>query len=298
MEAKKIAIACFIGGAICCTVALIFAPFFWWLGIIAGMAGGYISYEFREFIKAIPVAFHRARRVGARAGNTLWNDGKQWLSLPHPFQLLATLVGLSVAVLVLEPVFLDSMRSNTHSILTAWIYLMLSIIFVEIALVPVTILAFIGARYGEKCYWWPFLVNVNKEVTEKEVEEHKAKGLTQMPLTYSNVLRWTAKGVGLIIVFFAWTISKYLGIGIWKTLGVLTRFAWHFFQLIHSSKRVLCALDGTLGGAVAFLWLTPLATTPSSQALLVVFGGLIGAVLGVVHWKTADKYLPNVNEAA
>ena len=56
METKKIAVACFIGGVLCCAVALMFAPVYWWFGLIAGMAGGYISYEFRKVLVAIPIA--------------------------------------------------------------------------------------------------------------------------------------------------------------------------------------------------------------------------------------------------
>ena len=52
---------------------------------------------------------------------------------------------------------------------------------------------------------------------------------------------------------------------------------------------MLCALDGTMGGAVTFLWLAPYAATLDEKAIVVVFGGLIGAVLGVVHWKTATS---------
>lgn len=297
MEAKKIAVACFVGGATCSAVALMVAPFFWWLGLIAGMAGGYISYEFREFMAAIPVAFHRARRASASTGNTLWNDGKKWLSRPHPFLLFATLVGFTTAALVLWPSFQGSLETPAYSTFftTSWFF-MLSIIFVQIASVPVTLFAFIGARYGEKCYWWPFLFTTGEDAPE--VAEIEKEGLVRKPLTYGNVLRWMMKGVGLTLIFFGWTIWKYLGIGVWKLLGFLVRFGWHLFKLVHSSKRVLCALDGTLGGAVTFLWLAPYAATLDEKAIVVVFGGLIGAVLGVVHWKAADKYLPKVNEVA
>ncbi|MEK7089596.1 MAG: hypothetical protein AAB920_02140, partial [Patescibacteria group bacterium] len=57
METKKIALACFVGGALCATVALLVAPLYWWLGLIVGFAGGYVAYEFREVLKAIPIAW-------------------------------------------------------------------------------------------------------------------------------------------------------------------------------------------------------------------------------------------------
>lgn len=64
METKKIAVACFIGGVLCCVVcavAFMFAPALWWLGVIAGFAGGYISYDFREFFKTRPIHYSEER---------------------------------------------------------------------------------------------------------------------------------------------------------------------------------------------------------------------------------------------
>ena len=55
METKKIALACFIGGALCCAVTFMIAPLYWWFGLLAGLAGGYISYDF--FNKGLSIAF-------------------------------------------------------------------------------------------------------------------------------------------------------------------------------------------------------------------------------------------------
>ncbi len=55
-ETKKIALACAVGGAIGTAVALMVAAAFWWLGLLAGFCAGYVSYEFRAVLRAIPEA--------------------------------------------------------------------------------------------------------------------------------------------------------------------------------------------------------------------------------------------------
>ncbi|HEY0010591.1 MAG TPA: hypothetical protein VGB97_01600, partial [Candidatus Paceibacterota bacterium] len=53
----RIARASGIGGALCAIVALAVSPHLWWLGILVGFAGGYVAFEFRDVLRAIPVAF-------------------------------------------------------------------------------------------------------------------------------------------------------------------------------------------------------------------------------------------------
>ena len=73
-ETKKIGLACFIGGFLGSLVALLVAPTFWWLGLVAGFATGYVSHEFRSVLRAIPTAWEVAREVG---GERL-RDFKGW----------------------------------------------------------------------------------------------------------------------------------------------------------------------------------------------------------------------------
>jgi hypothetical protein len=70
---------------------------------------------------------------------------------------------------------------------------------------------------------------------------------------------------------------------------------WYLFRLIHSEKRVLCAIDGTLGGAVSYIWLASATMTLVEQAMLVLFGGLLGAAIGVVNWELISKRIFQVH---
>ncbi len=300
METKKIAVACFIGGAFCCAVALMFAPVYWWFGLIAGIAGGYISYEFREVCKAIPIALRAARRGSVSAWDSVIAKERAWFFKPHPFHYFAVIVVVP-PYLWLMYYFVRELMGPFTSIGEIVIFSLIMLVFevaifvemVLIAIGPLAILAFIGARVGERCYWWPFLMPTIS--TKKDVQRLKAKGLRREPLNYINLARWVVEGLGLTILFFIWTLWKYLAIAAWATLCFLGRFAWHLFRLIHSEKRVLCAIDGTLGGAVSYIWFASASMSFLEQAVLVIFGGLLGSAFGIANWEIVSKRILRVS---
>jgi hypothetical protein len=167
--------------------------------------------------------------------------------------------------------------------------------FVEMVWVmifPMAILAFIGARVGEKCYWWPLLMPRDSLETETRLLE--AKGLRREPLNYRNLARWFTKGVGLTVLFFVWILWKYIAIDVWVALYFFGQFAWHLFKLIHSEKRLLCAIDGTLGGAVSYIWFASSTMSFPEQVMFVIFGGLLGATFGVANWEIVSKRILRV----
>ena len=135
-------------------------------------------------------------------------------------------------------------------------------------------------------------------ILDEEIDSHiqalQEKGYREKPLTYWNVLRWAMVGVSVIVRFFVWTLWKYLAIGVWATLCFFGRFVWHLFKLIHSEKRVLCAIDGTLGGAVSYIWFASASVSFPEQAVLVVFGGLLGSAFGVANWEIVSKRILHV----
>ncbi|MFA5029868.1 MAG: hypothetical protein WC518_04030 [Patescibacteria group bacterium] len=284
MEARKIAMACFIGGAFCCAVALALTPVYWWLGIIAGVAGGYVSYEFREVRKAIPIAL----RAAGQGSVQLWDRAKALVSKPHPFLYSGAALALPLFVFWLGPAILSDWAKGPFS--SVLVVPLMFVMYCEVSFILgvfFVVPAFIGARFGERCYWWPFTILVS--YPEEVAEELEAGGLRREPLNYRNFVRWFAEGLGLTILFFTWTLWVYLAIGVWMAFCFLGRFAWHLFRLVHSQKRALCAIDGTIGGVVSYVWLASSATSFPEQAVLVVFGGLLGAALGVANWEIVSK---------
>lgn len=275
METRKIAIACFIGGALCCAIALMFAPIYWWFGLIAGMAGGYISYEFREVRKAIPIALAAARRGSASAWDNAIASTKAWFSRPHPFFYFGALLALPLTICFRhyepEPLLLIIAYGEMAGIL--------GVLFFCFALM--------GAEM-ERCYWVPTMRGV------WEILEMQRKGYNEVHLTYIAAARWAVKEVLAITKFLAWTTWKCLTIGVWTMPCFFGRFVRHLFILIHSEKRVLCTIDGTLGGAMSYIWLASAHMSSAEQAVLVIFGGLLGAAFGVANWELVSKRILRV----
>lgn len=304
METRKIAIACFIGGVLCSAVALLFAPTYWWLGLVAGIAGGYISYEFREVCKAVPVAL---RATGAKSVDAWCCNAvvvKKWLANPHPFFWPGVLLGggSSIYFFFASGLAAEMWKGPVGapipliaSMVVIFVIALSLDLWLATAIVtgPLFVLAFIGARASERCYWKPFTTAHNDKV---ETQRLRQKGYVERPLTYANAYRWIAKGIGVILFFFAWTVPKHLVIGILKVIQLCVLFLWRLFKLIHSEKWVLCATDGTLGGLASYLWLAPSTTTFSGHVVLVLFGGLLGEVFGVANWEIVSKRILHIED--
>lgn len=291
-DSWQIGKACAIGGALCALVALSVEPAFWWLGIGAGIAGGYISWEFREAIRAIPRAWNSARQAGKDNLNrflaeakeigsglaTFAKDAAQELfAKPHPFFhpsiTLGTLLYLFVGV--------RSIRHDAEAATIIFLSVLMLFAFSVIAFVLLFHLSWIGSRRVERCFWYPFMSMHGDAAEEKKrlLEQH---GYRQVPITYGNVLRWTIKGFGRDLLFIVWTSWT-------QGLFFIGRFIWHLFRIVHSNERVLCALDGTLGGTAIYLWLAHPHMSIGQQVVLVIFGGFIGAALGVLNWELVSK---------
>lgn len=297
METKKIAVACFIGGALCCAIALIFAPIYYWLGLIAGIStgvvSGYVSYEFREVLKAIPIALRAARRGSVYAWDGLLALAKEWFSHQHPFFYLGILLSLFFIIPMSQFIFTPRVVEETGIVGSIMTAIMVWIDALAVFGLLISGLARTGAMNVERCYWQPIWIVADDE-REAYIKKLHADGYCEKPLTHLNVLRWTVFGIAVTILFFTWTLWKYLAIAVWATICFLGRFAWHLFKLIHSQKRVLCAIDGTLGGVASYIWLASSATSFAEQVVLVIFGGLLGAAFGVANWEIVSKRILHV----
>ena len=90
-----------------------------------------------------------------------------------------------------------------------------------------------------------------------------------------------------------------------KTAGVSTPIhhhgeAWTLYgiadgqELIHRYERVLCAIDGTLGGVIAYQLLIRPERSFAQNAIAVLFGMVLGAGWGVVNYEIVSKRLLKV----
>lgn len=285
----KVASACFVGGVVCSLTALILTPNYWWLGALAGMAGGYVGYEFREVLRAIPKAFSQAfadvdRWLRGPVAEKL-GEMREWLAKPHPFVYMPLALALPMGLFLgARLAFCESMAQETR--LTQFTgmpifsliiggYLYGFVLFVMFMLVEM------GSEFCERCYW--------QDVTSESAERFAEQGLRYEPLTYWNAYRWAGKGLGLVVLFFVWKMWWYIFFGIGAAIYGVALFLWCLFKLIHSKKRVLCAIDGTLGGLASYFLLVSSSTSLAGQVTLCLFGGLLGAGLGVISWELISK---------
>jgi hypothetical protein len=309
MEARKFGFAAGIGGVLFCIFAIVFVPGHHTFGliasIIAGMAGGYLSYEFRDVLRAIPTAWGAAWKGSRYVGRGLFTffrnqlaDIREYFSRPHPLLFQPLLVG----TLLLSPVeiYFGRVADGPIWITLAFLYLVFGTF--GAAVMVVMPLAFIGARFAEKKYWRPMDGQYGQGSYSDWLAAKQKAGLTEASITHANLFRWQVKGFGLVMKFLCWTMWKYIAIGTffavkYLALGIAMLiflpflFVWKLIKLIHSTKRSVCAIYGTIGGVVSYLSFVAVANTLAEKTMLVLCGGIFGAALGIAGREVVAKRL-------
>lgn len=300
-ETRKIDLACFVGGAICCAACiaatLYVSPRFWWLGVIAGFAVGYLAFEFGEVLRAIPIAWKSARKGSSAAEKAI----RTWFAEPHPFFYPFFPVATSLSLLLVYSMVSIGPEPNEPLLL---LIISVTLVFVILSLTLVwglAGLAAFGARRVEHSWFFCPIIRW----TSSDIAEFGEEGLSKVEPTYWNVIRWTLEG----FIYIVWQILKQLGIalyligwffvwGLWKgicrAICFSGRFVWHVFLYIRSHKRLFCGTCGATGGSISYA-LTFFVQEPLSgqeQLLFVLFGGLIAAAIGRLVLAFA-KYLPD-----
>ena len=267
----KIGRASFIGGGALCLVALLVAPAFWWLGIIAGFAAGYLSYQFRDVLAAAAKAYAAAcEKVDIQ--KDLATD---FLAQPHPFGYPAFVI-VAVAYIIVLGTAIQSATGFMEVALLAVILLIPAAVGFFLLFCFFVLPAVLGAKAERK--FWCTMGNLY------ELKKLTKAGFEDTTLTYRNAYRWMFKGWWVILSFVLWRMW-------WMAICVIFLFIFELIRLIHSNERLLCAVDGTLGGLIA-LWLSSqydLAASASTSVFIVLCGGAIGAALGVANWEIISK---------
>ncbi|MDB5195518.1 MAG: hypothetical protein JWO84_702 [Parcubacteria group bacterium] len=306
MEARKIAIACFVGGVLCATVAFYVARPLWWLGFPAGFFGGYLTCEFRQTLGAIPRAFSAV--VSGIAGTiTTW----YWFGYYRRHFVAVWVLFWASAMIYLKysglsrvwlPVGIEV--SGLASFVAMWIF---------------SFIASVGARAKGIVFigssWYP-----NRESDWILEDDHR---LVEIDPTFLALGRWFLSGLWRVLVVLtvvavafglvwgAFTLAKmtltfvgHLPAGVWMVIWGMIAFAVlvmaHVMILTHSWKRVLCGLDGAIGGALSYWlfvmnhWFFTGELSFGERALVVITGGMLGAMLGLANWELLSKRLLKV----
>lgn len=284
METKKVAIAVAYGGAIGLATAIWLTPTIWFLGLFAGFTAGYLAYEFREVISAIPIAFmvsvaSPAARKAAQKFAKWSGTAARWLVKPRPLvhttMVVTLLLLLSLILASPSPEKEDLFKGDAGTLTVVWLLMLIIAIFLfSLAAILLIGIFWLGSR------------------------DQKDSVSAEEELSYSVFFWSSARGIGVVILFFVWTLWKYLAIVLghllWYGTPIFVKFTWQMYKLIHSHKRVLCGTDAAITVAVCYLAFAASATTFPQQITLVIFGALFGAGLGVIDHEIISKRLLKV----
>ncbi len=269
---------------------MLVAPRFLWLALMAGFAGGYVSYEFREFLRAIPRAFQLALEKVGPPTTQAWDSMITWLLRPHPF----IYPGLLTVPFAAPWVSKEFMTGGQTSSLT--VYAVFGLILLEVFLAVnaiVLFLVFLGAREVEKKYWIPFFFGTDQEMfSEARLIRN---GYKEEQLTYVNAVRWMLEGVGLLLFWVGFLIWRYVFEALWNGIGILALSCYYLFRFVHSEKRLLCGIDAALGGILSYWFLYSSSSTLGEWVVVVFCGGILGAVCGIVNWEIISKRILHVD---
>lgn len=317
-ETMKIARACAIGGVICVAVALAVAPVLWWLGLIAGFASGYLAYEFREVLAAVPIVARFAWRgtsAGFRAtvafavrvvigiGDAVVTALHWFQQREHPFLFLGALTFAAWMYVTGDcwmatghlPLLPTSEMGTPGWLLANTV--LFSVVFAIPTFGLLALFALIGCQVVEHRYWEPSLfLNEKTSIlrTDGEIgvvtrrEELELLGYRPAPLTYWNLARWIIEGAVAIPYLAVRRLFRAVG----EALRFAGRFVRFFILAIHSSERLLCGVDGMLGGGIVAMWAVQQPELAVSHAIVAIaFGGILGATFGVLNYRLVSPRL-------
>lgn len=294
-EWLKIGAACFVGAVVCFLLCVFLAPAFKFFGALAGLMAGYVAYEFRDFLRAIPRAF----RIALGGLVFAWD----WL--------------VKKAALAKECLKQPRPRSHMIGLLTIlsipWLYQLASFMFRPADLVMAIAPVFLGVAFA--CIVWMMLVLIFVElgaeylgfcveddlVDDEDFIKQVSKGFEPVKITYGNCVRWFAFGLGVVCV----GILKFLFATMWvwgiTAIAAVAMFWCTFLvelvKIIHTYKRLLCAVDGTLGGLWAWVYLSSVTHALPEHLVIACIGGMVGAFLGIVNYELVSVRLWKLNGA-
>ena len=216
--AGKVFLACALGGGIGAFFALQMWSPLWWLGMIVGGFIGYLTYEFKEVIRAVPWAWRKAT-----GWHPNWERWKVFLRL-----LPTTAIGLPAVVAL--PISLFLLQGYAHG----------NNVKVKEGLVATLVLCFIIFCWLSLLFAAMDTRRIIHGFTDLSVALQEHRRFNVFRVYFLVLPRAVAKGV--------WRSPR------WIARGAITiaRFLRYLFILVHSEVRLLCGLDAALGAAIGY----------------------------------------------
>ncbi len=212
----KVFLACAIGAFIGSIVALELNRYFWWLGLIVGGLAGYVSYEFKKVVKAIPEAWDIAKKEikEQMVETSIIRAIKISAYILLGCFFFAIIVFCFLANIMLLDVIFSSKIINMLDFLPS--ISLLGVIFCFIALVA----------------WTIALV---ADILELKI--------TDKQFLILMIIFTTMPVIAIPVLIF------YTGI---KLALIIVRFFKQLFILVHSDIRLLCGIDAAIGASIGY----------------------------------------------
>jgi hypothetical protein len=274
-------------GALACGGIAILTGYHIGFGIVAGLIVGYLAYDFRSVLKVIPEAFAEFRSDVATF--------RRWLYYSDPLLGPITLAFVLFSAYFVHPLFrftlANAMNGSHPQMLHVFAVIFVGFTFLVSAVIAdvTAIIAGYGASRWENVTFY-FGKEADGAMT-KDGWNDDGKELKVVPKTYLSVFRWTLEGFASIASGLLWRIWPPIFRGVMNLIVLLAVGLWKLFLLIHRYERLLCAIDGTLGGVLSYrLFIRP-ERTFTQNAIAVLFGMVLGAGWGVLNYEILSKHV-------
>lgn len=289
MESLKITIACFVGAALGVVVSYLVQPALWWVGLLAGIAAGYIAYDMRAFLKGVL----RALRKAVEQTPELVKASRTPLGRRRVFEAGTSLLficgGMSLMPLPEETVtFKGRVLAATIVILLSYL---LSCCLIVVGLSMGMIL------HGERC---------QTIGTDDDLHVYMAEHGRERAGTYGDFFRWLMTGWLLSPFWIIGFASRWTLEGLVRLVMLVVRcIAWllvraprftgifirELFLLVHSDKRLLCGSCAMMGVLAGYLFGGRTTSGVAEVAFAALAGGIVGAGLGLASFNLVSQRL-------
>ncbi|PIR06772.1 MAG: hypothetical protein COV55_02260 [Candidatus Komeilibacteria bacterium CG11_big_fil_rev_8_21_14_0_20_36_20] len=221
MNTTKVFVACALGALIGSIVALQMNPYLWWIGLLVGGLTGYLSYEFKAVIAAVPKAWNAAS----------WRPSKEvkWATVAF-ICVYISIVSIVLGIAILNPIpKREVLIAKPDILLYSFLGLMTSLVF----LIGLTITLIEQPKLKN---------NITKSFQLIALYCNPISVATFLPLwcLYKFITHLPA------MIAFIFKTG-------WSIICTLGRFIKFLFLLIHSDIRLLCGIDATIGSGIGYL---------------------------------------------
>lgn len=264
--ALKIVVASALGAFIGSLVGLQFTPSLWWIGMIVGGLVGYVSYEFGTIVRAIPVAATQARYLVNRAQNV------NYPQIGKALRGLGIAIAYGVGVIIVMAAFCVSAG-------LMWTLPITGLVALDH---PFNLLANIRHLLVWTCFagilMWTGTLSVIQELGMSYLSNRQLYAIVYFKATPFGILfYWLPRGIWALIRGLIWTINFLV-----KAIVFVAFLASKLFTLVHTDRRLLCAIDAALGAGAGMLTHNPLV------------GAIAGGLIGLIDYELVSKRLLKV----